>query len=411
MNTDTIANENSLSDYPDLFQQYVIRSVALAHAMLEAETSRFLAEDRDRALHLLDFALKLDTAWPATRDLLLLLAPKMEQAGHRDDWLPYLYQGLACSRRQNDRLAGAELQLHIGHLYRLQSRFDLAQQVLTVSAAEFAGLNHSNGQARCWNELGYLSWYQRYLVEAKHFVEAALACLDQVDPERATSLSTLGLIAFNEHRLQDAINYIEEAIQIRTQQGDRRRMAWNLQYLGYILRDQGDYTQATHYYEHAIQVLTELQDWRNCAIAQMELGIVCWLIQQPHRALELYGAAELSFRKTQDSLYVAKILTNKGLGYLTLHEWQQAMQTFTASAALYNKLDDHFGYLNALDGQGLAYGGLGLYAEAITIFESALNQLPQIQDDPSFEILERELVAHLKEAQAKRKNGTNITTD
>ena len=389
-------------DYPALFRQYVVRSVATTHAAVAAQPLALADEPREQALHVLSFALKLEEAWPDTRDLLLLLAPKMEQAGHRDDWVTYLQRGLVCSQQHNDRLAGAELQLQIGHLYRLQSHFERAQQALAASAAEFAALGNPSGQARALNRLAHMKWHQREFTVAQQLATTALALLPPTDPDRAASFSTLGLVAVSEKRLQDAIRHIEAALRIRREQRNWQQMAWNLQHLGHILRHQGDYGQASQYYEQAIQVLTEIQDWYNCAIVQMELGIVYWLTEQPTRALELYGLAEPYFRKVQDSLYLAKILTNRGLGYLTLCEWQPAIESFTASAALYEKLDDQEGHLNALDGLGLVYTGMGAYDKAIAVFTTALDQPTRAKHDPDVELLRTELTAHLQQAKEKK---------
>lgn len=254
------------------------------------------------------------------------------------------------------------------------------------------------------SRLGYLAWHQQRHAEAQQYAEAALACLEITEAERATSLSVLGLVAISWRKWEEGEAYIAEALQIRTAHGDQQRMAWNRQHLGYILHSQGDYAAAIPHYEAAIQILTTLQDLRNCGIAQMSLGIVYSLMQQPTQALAVYKLAESAFRKMQDYLFLAKILTNKGLDYLNLCEWQQAIQTFSDSAALYKKLDDLYGQLNALDGLGLAYCGLGLYKEASTLFETAIAQLPQGQADPSYDILGRELLSHLKEAQTKRGN-------
>lgn len=389
-------------DYPALFRQYVVRSITATHATVAAQPLALADEPREQALHVLSFALELAEAWPATRDLLLLLAPKMEQAGYRDDWVTYLQRGLVCSQQHNDRLAGAELQLQIGHLYRLQSHFEQAQQALAASAAEFAALGNTNGQARALNRLAHMKWHQREFTLAQQLATTALALLPPTDPERAASFLMLGLAAVSWQDLQEAKHYFEQALQIYIEQGDQQRAAWSMQHLGQVLRSLGKLSQATQYYEKAIYVLTEIQDLRNCAIGQMELGIVYWLTEQSSKALELYDLAEPYFRKAQDYLYLAKILTNRGLGYLTLREWQPAIESFTASAALYEKLDDRYGQLNALDGLGLTYTGMGAYGKAITVFERAFGQLSGVQDDPSTELLRTELTVHLQQAKEKK---------
>lgn len=390
------------SAYPELFKRYIMRSARAALTRLAQETVGLSEEGRERALHVLPFALELAPAWPTARDLLLHLAPKMEMAGYRDDWLPYLQQGLACSRQYQDPLASAELQFHIGHLYRLQSQFEPARHLLTASAAAFTALGQPAAQARSLNDLAYLAWHQHQYVEAQGFAKSALVCLPIVNPERATSFSVLGLVAIDLHKWLEAQNCFKEALEIRKEHGNQQGIAWNLQHLGYVFHRQGDLISAILHYETATHILAEIKDWRNCGIVQMSLGIVYWLMKQPTKALELYSSAESALRKAQDLLFVAKVLTNRGLSYLTLNEWQQSINCFTDSAALYEKLADRYGQLNALDGLGLAYTGAGAYQEAIAVFEAALGQLSLLQAEPGATLLAEELTTHLKEAEAHR---------
>lgn len=387
--------------YPTLFQTFVIQSVQTTLEDID-DNALFLREDeRSRVFHILSFALKNDGAWPITHKLLLRIASKLEQAGNRDDWLAFLYQGVACSQRHDDLLASAELQWQIGHLYRLQSQFEPAREALDASAAAFKSLGDNSGQARAWNELGYLSWHQQHHADAQKFAEASLANLRDPTPERAISLSVLGLTAISLHRWQEAENYFQEALQIRTAQGDQQRIAWTLQHLGYALHSQEDFPAAIRYYEEAIQILAAIQDWRNCAIVQMSLGIVYSLMKQPNKALELYEVAESSFRKTYDSLHIAKVLANRGIDCLVLEKWQLAIDAFTNSALLYEELHDTYSRINALDGLGLANVGLGLHDKAITIFEMAVAQLPLIENHPMYPKLSKDVMAHLEEAKRR----------
>jgi len=241
MTSDSVAGASSLPDYPDLFQQYVVRSVALAHATITAGAPHFLAEARERALHTLRFALTLDAAWPGARDLLLLLAPKMEMSGHRDDWISYLERGVAFSQEQDDHRAEAELRLYVGELLRLRSKFELARQWLNASIATFTALGENQGQARALNQLAYVDWQQHRYHEAEDLAQTALTLLDGADPERATCFSRLGLVAIDRQQWEVAERYHRDALQIRQTQDDQRKIAWSLQNLGYALRGQGKY--------------------------------------------------------------------------------------------------------------------------------------------------------------------------
>jgi tetratricopeptide (TPR) repeat protein len=172
---------------PRTFRTFIVATTE--HILQQVKQSIAVLEPaaREQALHILSFALALDEAWPPVRDLLLTLAPKLEQMGLRSDWLPYLERGAAESNKHQDRLAKAELSLHIGHLYRLLSQFDHARQWLLRSVEEFCAIDQPLGQARALNQLAYLTWQQHSYAEAEQLATTALELLPNTDPERASS--------------------------------------------------------------------------------------------------------------------------------------------------------------------------------------------------------------------------------
>lgn len=399
MTTDRTQGE---ADYPALFQQYVLRSMTLAHTMLEDEGTHFSDEARDRSLHLLTFAMTQENAWLATRDLLLRLAPKMEQAGHRDDWLPYLERGVAQSRQHEDRWVEAELSLYIGELLRLRSKFQLARQWLDSSIATFTTLGETQGQARALNELAFVAWQQHRYAEAEELAQTALTLLEEGDPELATCFSRLGLVAIDRQQWAEAERYHRDALQIRQAQGDRRKIAWSLQNLGYALRGQSRFTEAVDCYQLAIVILEDVCDLANGAIAQMNLGIVYWLAGQPSKALNVYALAEYTLSQLHDIHNLAAVLNNKGLCYLALCDWKQAEHAFLSSIGLFFEVNDINLRLNVLDGLGLAYLGQNKYNQAGAIFQSVIDELPQIADTPMYDYLATVLPAHLAQAREER---------
>lgn len=388
-------------DYADLFKTYVLQSVESTLATFAADAVHDWDAARARALHVLSFSLALAEAWPATRDLLLQLAPKMEQAGHRDDWLPDLERGVARSQAQHDHLAEAELARFIGELLRLRSKFDLARQWLDRSVTIFAALGADQGHARTLNELAFVAWQQHRYDEAEALAQRALTLLDANDPERATCFSRLGLVATDRQQWSEAERYHRTALEIRQQQGDQRKIAWSLQNLGYALRGQGKFTEAIVSYQEAIAILEEIQDQANVAITRMNLSTVYSLNKQTTKALEIYGLAENTFRRLYDLQNLAKVLTCKGLDYLVLRDWLQAESNFIASSTLFQQIGDVEWRLNALDGLGLAYLNQNRYAEAGTIFQLILDELPQIAGTPMHDYLASLLPTHVIQAKQK----------
>ncbi len=401
MNTSDVPGNQSSDgdDYQQLFSEFVAQSVSATLALFDPAAVALTAEERDRLLHVLSYALHLDAAWAETRILLLQVAPKMEQAGHRDDWIPYLASGVDLSRQQHDRLAEAELSLYIGELFRLLSKFDLARVWLDGSIAGFTALGANQGQARALNQLAFVAWQQHYYAEAAALAQTALTLLDENDPERATCFSRLGLVAIDRQQWEEAERYHRDALQICQVQGDQRKFAWSLQNLGYALRGQSRYIEAIDCYQQAITILEAVQDLANCATVQMNLGIVYSLDGRPAEALKLYAQAEHTFRQQHNTHNLAKVLVSKGIDALALQDWMQAENAFATSAVLFQEIGDVSLRLDALDGLGLVYLGQGQHERAMMIFTVVAAELPHITGTYTYEHLVKVLPMQIAETK------------
>ena len=107
-----MSQESGENGYGVVFREYVRRSVRRALADARAAEAGLPAEQREQALQTLTFALDATDAWPEARDLLVALAPKLEQAGWREEVVPFLLRGIEVSqidwgRRRSGRVAPA----------------------------------------------------------------------------------------------------------------------------------------------------------------------------------------------------------------------------------------------------------------------------------------------------------------
>lgn len=388
-----------MNHYPEFFRAGIQRTLQQSLAQVQAGPGHLSAPTRDQALHILSFALKLDDAWPLTRTLLLDLAPKMEQMGHRDDWLPYLEVGVEKCQQYNDLAAKAELSLQIGYLYQLRSHFEPARQWFARSIEFFTATADNSGRARALNHLAFVAWQERRLSEAEEYAVAALSLVNETVPEQASSFNTLGLVAFERAEWSKAEIYHRQALQIRRIQGNQRRVGWISQNLGNVLRNQGRYLEAIACYEEATRLLLPLQDVANQAIIQMNHGVTHYLAEEPIKAVALLEAAEITFCRLHDLHNLAKVRTNLGLTYLALQDWQAAEKAFASSGSLFQALKDVTAYLNALDGLGLVYIEQGRWHEALTVLQKAFIELSNHQDMPPNPALAKELQQHLARAK------------
>ncbi|MBX3011637.1 MAG: tetratricopeptide repeat protein [Caldilineaceae bacterium] len=385
-----------------LFTTYIQAGTQTSLHRVQAAAPVVPESDRQQAWHILSFALKVPTVWSTTRQLLLALATKMELAGFREEWIPYLVKGLDCAQNLDDYQTAAECELQIGLLYRLMSRFEEAHQWTATSLAHFAAQGDTTGQARALNELAWLEQLQHHYAEATGYVERAQALLRENDTELAMCYRVRGMIAIAQREWAQARDWQSQALRLFQEQGEERKVAWSMQNLGYALKELGNHEEAAHYLQQAAEVLQQLQDYYHLAIVQMNLANVLVWRAAAERARELLVAAQQTFQRHSDRFNQAHSLTNLGVVLLELQEYAEAQTNFRTAAQLYQTLGDQIWYINALDGLVLALTRSGQLTEAIQTADDALALLPTIQNSAYYTNLQQLLVKHRIEAESQQ---------
>lgn len=387
------------TNYQSMFVEYVISGVQEALERVRAAEPLPDEHDRQFAWHILSYAFNFAEAWPCTRELLLALAPKMEQAGFREDWLLYLQEGHRQAQAQQDELVAAECELQIGLLYRLLSRFADAHQWTSVSVEHFAALSDTQRQARALNELAWLAHLQHQYDQAIQYVEQALALTEGSYPERAMSYRIKGMIAIGQLEWQQAEQAHGKALNLFQQLGDFRKTAWSQQNLGYALSKQNRLAEAIEFYQQSAYTLQSLGDHYHWAIVQMNTGLAYMYNDQPSEAHLYYKRAEKTFFQLGAKQMLAKVYVNLGLNHLALNDLFQAQQAFATSVDLFQQLGDDSERLNAIDGLAMVYLAQKQFEQARNVLYHALTELPQIIDKPNYEYLLISLHSHLEEAK------------
>jgi tetratricopeptide (TPR) repeat protein len=268
------------------FKAYLRRNLLYTVRLVQATEQLLTDEVRTQALHTLSYALGERELWPLVRALLLALAPKMELGGHREDWLPYLQQGLAQSKVLGDFATAAECQLQRGLIARLLSDFAGAREQLTASVALATQAGEPRTQARALNELAWLEQLQEAYAAAEGHVAQALTLLDEDDPERAMCYRVLGMIAFGQQKWLEAETYHRRALEIFEQHHDQRRIAWSLQNLAYTLQGQQQYGEAILLFQRAAEMLSEIGDNYHLGIVLLNLGVIYALSERYNEAID-----------------------------------------------------------------------------------------------------------------------------
>jgi tetratricopeptide (TPR) repeat protein len=390
-----------MTDYPAIFRGYIVRNTQDILARVRQTGAILPPAEREQALHTLSYALKLPEAWPDARALLLTMAPKMEQAGYRDEWMPYLAQGIQQSQALDDPEAEAELHFQLGRVYRLRAKYEEARAHFEASARGFERLNASLNQARALNRLAQVARLERRFAEATRLVEDALSLLGEQETERAYSYLVLGMVAVDKREWPGAVDFFEMSLSLWGRENNQRMMGRCLISLGAALQPMKKYHEAIDAYHQAIALFEEIQDPIHQAITQMNLGNVYYWLDQPDEALKLHLRAERIFRRAQDRFYLAHVHHNIGMAYRKLQQWERAKEAYLKSITQQEQIGNIAWLVDTMDGLGLLYLDQGQPGKAVATFEEALNRLAEIEGEPGYENLFEMLTNHLREASEK----------
>ncbi len=383
--------------YLDIFKGYVVASTQRILKRVQQAGPLLPTNDEQQALHTLSYALKLPEAWADTHRLLLTMAPKMEQAGRRDEWIPYLEQGLQQSRQLGDIETEAELHLQLGVLYQLRSKYAEARTQLEASVAGFKQAGALPGQAQALNQLAYVTRRQRHFPEAVRLVEAAQELLPADDQERAFGDYILSLVALDQWEWQTAVELSIQAFDLWESAGNWRMMGRSLLCRGLALQELQRYSDAIKIDELAINLFEKSGDAFLKAIARMNLGIVYMHLGQFEQALTLYRPAEKIFRQVQDRFHWGLVTHNIGFSYRKLGQWTEAKAAYQQSMALKDELGHTILVADDMDGLGLVYLAEGNLTAAQKTFADALARLVPLERDAFYDSLHQMLTEHLQE--------------
>ncbi|MEM7132445.1 MAG: tetratricopeptide repeat protein [Chloroflexota bacterium] len=356
-------------------------------------------QNRQLALHLLSFGLKRPELWPVVRTTLLELAPKMEQAGHRSDWMPLLTTGIAQGRQQNDPEAVAELTMQLARLHQLQSNYNAAREYFKQSLDGFQTLQERRSQAKVMGRLAYLACLQQQYADGTQLGQQALEMLATNDPERAGIYGALGAIARHRHEWQKCIDYHHRALTLWQQVGDQRMMAWTWRDLGvpYCMMERT--AEAIACYERALEIFQIIHDPIHQASTAMNLGNVYLTNNEPAKALPLYASSKIIFEELRDGLRLGKLYTNQGIALRMLGRWSCVIDALTQSITLMRQINDWYHLANAQEELGIVYQRQGNKAKAMKIFSDALATATRIEDDAGRQALASSILDNLCEAK------------
>jgi tetratricopeptide (TPR) repeat protein len=257
----------------------------------------------------------LPYAWqiPASMTSYLRLRGFLAQA------VTLLESALDSLMRQPDTTGEAIIRRRIGHVARLQGRYELSREQLEKSLELTTELGDRNGLAWCHHELGHLNRAsKRYRQARAHFMDALAIQRDlQNSAAQAAAEINLAIVLHDNGDPADigtARVYLHEALATAQQSGDRRAEAFALYQLGSLERDSGDSGTAREMLDRALAIYENAGNRHGEADCHFHLGKAERLdgnyesaMHHLNQALRIY--VELGYRRNEADTYAEFAVT------------------------------------------------------------------------------------------------------
>ncbi len=368
-----------------IFRQYIRNGAEAVLARIASDRAEQRQSVCDLSLHILGYCLLARAEWPLGRQIILSVAPQMEQFGYREEWIHCLELCVAWARSEEDTAAQAQIFRILGQLNRLLDRYEAAEKWLLQSVAAFRLSGDARDGAVALNQLGRVHHLQYRYADALACASEALTYLDGEDVERAESHYVLGMVALNQRRWADAEEQHQLALDFRLRGEDQRTIGWAYQNLGLVCWMQSEYgkenrlLEAEKWLRQAVDMLELLSDPYHLAAAQNNLGWVYKQLGNYQEASRLFQQASTTMRRLGAQRLLAQVYNNLGLLYLQIAEPGRAEDAFRDGVAIYVNLGDHQSRLNTQHGVVLALLAQKRFGEAAELCERSLAEIDILQ--------------------------------
>jgi len=231
----------------------------------------------------------------------------------------------------------------------------------------------SAAEARALTWIGLAHWKLGNHEQSRVVGEQALALKVErslVD-QYFESFNALGLLAWTENRLSDSEQWLERAIAVASEAGDRRNRAKAVGNLALVQTELGQFSQARSGFETMQAATAEMGEVRleanalnNLGMLEIRLGDPRTAIPLLHRALALYDSIDYD-TGTQSAL------GQLGVAYTDLGDPGQAFAALDSALALaeYQGLEQE--QASILEAMAELYRAAGDFSRALELYDSA----------------------------------------
>ena len=185
------------------------------------------------------------------------------------------------------------------------------------------------------------------------------------------SLISLGNAYNSLGEYPQAIDYLQQSLEIQQEIGDRYIEAKSLNNLGNAYDFLGEYQKGIDYHQQSLEIKQERGDRSGVASSLTNLGNAYHSLGEDQRAIDYHQQSLEISRGIGDRYIEAKSLNNLGNAYHSLGEYQKAIDYLQQSLEIKQEIGDRSGEGNACFNLGLALEKVKQKSKAIDAYRNA----------------------------------------
>lgn len=392
----------NVDSYRAIFEGYI--NARADHLMQVVQRTDFVdnANEHEKLMHVLNYALESPDSWLTLRELLLAAAPLMQRIGYRHEWIPCLQKGIAKCTEYDDLQSQARLHYELGFIFQAMGQLHDAQGHYEIGISKIDCGQKRSIYAKLVNKLAFVKRLQQLHDESKQLILGLLPQLEPTESEYGTSHLVLGWIAFDKQNWEKSEYHFRKALDTWDAESNPLSYASGLRDLASVLQMQQKYDEAVDHYLKSLQFFEEISESHQSAVATMNLGVVYLFRRQPQQALDHFINVEPKFRHIQDLHHLALVYLNKGIAYRELAQMDLSICNLLSAIKIWEQIGSVDMLVNMFDELGVTYTKANCRAEAVSTFNWALVYLEQIKDKQIYDYYRNEVETHLAGAEVQQ---------
>jgi tetratricopeptide (TPR) repeat protein len=287
----------------------------------------------------------------------------------------------------------------IEHLENVLNDADFYEKKIILSYLGFAYffISSLNKSLKCWNKLKKIEYDKRkksaiignigIIFMTKGKINKALKYLEEaleIDRKignregEANQLGNIGLTYKDKGEMDEALKCFEQSLEIDREIGNREGEASNLGNIGTIYKNKGDLDKALKYHNKALEIDREIGYREGEASNLGNIGLICIARGDLEKGLEYHRKSLRIFRKIGYRLGEADQLRNIGIIYDKEGNSEEALRYFKEALEISRTIDYKKGEAGLLGDIGITLKLYGKYTAALKNLNKSLEIFEKI---------------------------------